>query len=120
MTLPRKHPSVKKAHEAMRKAYPKEEDRLTLYGTLLGCAMEVGEYLLQHHNPNELPREVAYAMSVLYNNYLMTFKPEKQIVGNIADRKFQDNFEQKTLDEKFAISVQQLYDSCVEFGLIKK
>ena len=115
MELEPKSLDLAEIHKLMMEKMPDEKTRLTFYGTILGAAMNLGEFILKNNDATCLPRYIQYMLMLTYANYKFIFSPETY---NMHSADFQHYFDTCSVDQRFAIVVKQLYQICKEEKLL--
>jgi len=116
--LGKNDPDIAKAIKSLSDFFGNDKDLLiNTYGTNLACSKGLGDFILNNFEVKDLPRNITYFLSLTWNLYAQVFCPEKKR-GILFDMDKQNQFENKTLDERFAIVVKQMYDLCKELKLL--
>lgn len=111
-------PLIENLLEQMKKHFDGNENMIASYlATNMITAKELGEFILEHHELNEIPRQIQYMLAHAWNGYASVYLQDKIIKG-LIDLPHQDYFESGNLDDRFAMMVKQLYQICKDEKLL--
>lgn len=111
-------PDFQKAHKAMMDFLHNDPDNMATYhGTILICAKELGEFIMDHHDKRKLPIDILHMLALTWNSFAMIYDKDR-VIKNVLDIDFQNYFESGGIDDRFAMVVKQLYEICKERKLL--
>jgi hypothetical protein len=111
-------PDFVESHKALMEFLDNDPDHIAVYhGTLLVCAKELGEFIMDHTALVTLPTRVLHLLALTWNAYAMIFDKDR-LIKNKMDVDFQNYFESGGIDDRFAMVVKQLYEICKEKKLL--
>jgi hypothetical protein len=113
---------IKEAHEVLKRHLVDDATRLTFYGTVLACGMNLVDFIIASlpsiEHAKGLPRHTQYMIALLLQNYRLALRPDLIDKGSAFSVDFQKYFESGNLDERFVMVVKQLYEYCKDEHLL--